>query len=147
MYSKPRIRTTKWQVSPTFSRSSYLVQHSELEHLKRIQGLLFFRAFFKKWKHQKWAGLVSFSHTGYTHIYGSAEGNSLLVLTEKNKGSFVNVYEGGWEGHHLTTANKSSTGTCILAFTFVIHRHYLNKLNQHNWQSGTLLSLSRNYWI
>lgn len=31
----------------------------------------------------------------HTHIYGSAEGNSLLVLTEKNKGSFVNVYEGG----------------------------------------------------
>lgn len=40
----------------------------------------------------KWAGLVSCSHTGYTHIYGSAGGNSLLVLTEKNKGSFVNVY-------------------------------------------------------
>lgn len=37
MDSQARIRTTKWQVSPTFSRSSYLVQHSELEHLKRVQ--------------------------------------------------------------------------------------------------------------
>lgn len=83
---------------------------------------IFFRAFFKKWEHHKMSRSC-YSHTGYTHIYGSAEGNSLLVLTEKNKSSFVNVYEGGWEGHLLTKANKSSTDICILAFTFVIHRH------------------------
>lgn len=123
MYSKARIRTTKWQVSPTFSRSSYLVQHSELEHLKRIRDFFSLELSLKNGNTTKWASLVSYSHTGYTHIYGSAEGNSLPVLTKKNKGSFVNVYEGDSEGHHLTKANKSSTDTCILAFTFVICRH------------------------